>query len=75
MNTQSRILTQSQIKQMDSSIKRQTTTDYGNGYNSYSGLTGEGMTEIISGLMCAVDEQIVGSRIAQCAMVSSYLRT
>jgi tryptophanase len=33
------------------------------------------MTEIISGLMCAVDEEIVGSRIAQCALVSSYLRT
>jgi tryptophanase len=33
------------------------------------------MTEIISGLMCAVDEKIVGSRIAQCALVSSYLRT
>lgn len=32
------------------------------------------MTEIISGLMCAVDEKIVGSRIAQCALVSSYLR-
>lgn len=25
--------------------------------------------------MCAVDEEIVGSRIAQCALVSSYLRS
>ena len=48
------------LLKMDLSIKRLTTTDYGNGYNSYSGLTGEGMVEIISGLMCAVDEEIVG---------------
>jgi len=64
INHDSIILKQFHIVQIDQTIKRQTTTDYGNGYRSYSGLTGEGMIEIISGLMCAVDESINGKRIA-----------
>jgi len=64
INCVSSILKQHHIVQIDQTIKRQTTTDYGNGYRSYSGLTGEGMIEIISGLMCAVDESINGKRIA-----------
>lgn len=64
INKDSNILSQHHIAQIDQTIKRQTTTDYGNGYRSYSGLTGEGMIEIISGLMCAVDESINGKRIA-----------
>ena len=41
-----------------------TTTDYGNGYRSYSGLTGDGMIEMMTGLMQVVDETICGERIA-----------
>jgi tryptophanase len=33
------------------------------------------MIEIISGLMCAIDEEIVGLRISQCALISNYLYT
>eukprot|EP00356_Strombidium_inclinatum_P005662 CAMPEP_0170492586 /NCGR_PEP_ID=MMETSP0208-20121228/12468_1 /TAXON_ID=197538 /ORGANISM="Strombidium inclinatum, Strain S3" /LENGTH=247 /DNA_ID=CAMNT_0010768353 /DNA_START=912 /DNA_END=1655 /DNA_ORIENTATION=- len=74
VNRNSKVLSEQQIEAMGVTIKRQTTTDYGNGYRSYSGLMGDGMVEIIAGLVCAVDEEIVGKRIAQCGMVSCYLK-
>jgi len=74
INRNSKVLTQDQITAMGASIRRQTTTDYGNGYRSYSGLMGDGMVEIITGLIQVVDEEIVGKRIAQCGMVSCYLK-
>lgn len=63
------------MKKLDQSIKRQTTTDYGNGYRSYSGLTGEAMVEMMTGLMMACDEEITGRRIAQVGRVASYLKS
>jgi tryptophanase len=64
INRDSKILNAKTLKGIDFTIKRMTTTDYGNGYRSYSGLTGEGMIEMMTGLMCVVDEAICGERIA-----------
>ena len=74
INRDSTRLSQAIMKKLDASIKRQTTTDYGNGYRSYSGLTGEAMVEMMTGLMMACDEEITGRRIAQVGRVSCYLR-
>ena len=60
INHDSKVLSKEQVKAMGESIKGQTTTDYGNGFRSYSGLTGEGLVEIITGTICSVDEEIVG---------------
>ena len=48
--------------------------DYGNGYRSYSGLTGEVMVEMATGLIMACDEKITGGRVAQVGRVSCFLR-
>lgn len=64
INKESKILNEKLLKGIDFTIKRMTTTDYGNGYRSYSGLTGAGMIEMMTGLMCTVDESICGERIA-----------
>ena len=74
INKDSKILNEKTLKGIDFTIKRMTTTDYGNGYRSYSGLTGEGMIEMMTGLMCVVDEAICGQRIAQVGHVGNYLR-
>lgn len=62
------------LYKLDRSIKRQTTTDYGNGYRSYSGLTGGNMVEIMTGLIMSTDEEIVGYRIGQVGRIGSFLR-
>ena len=64
VNKESKILNEKQIKGIDTSIKVITTNDYGNGFFSYSGLTGDGMIEMMTGLMMTVDEAITGERIA-----------
>ena len=74
VNRNSSVLSESTVKKLDASIKRQTTTDYGNGYRSYSGLTGEAMVEMMTGLMMACDEEITGRRIAQVGRVSCFLK-
>lgn len=74
VNRDSTALSQTNIKKLDASIKRQTTTDYGNGYRSYSGLTGDAMVEMMTGLMMACDEEITGCRIAQVGHVGSFLK-
>ena len=52
----------------------QTTTDYGNGYWSYSGLTGEAIVEVATGLIAASDEGVTGMRVAQVGRVGCLLR-
>ena len=52
----------------------QTTTDYGNGYQSYSGLTGEDMVEVATGLIMASDEGVTGRRVAQVGRIGCILR-
>lgn len=74
INRKSNILTLQQIELMDKIIKRTTTVVYGNGFSSYSGLTGEGMIEIITGLMASVDEELVAQRVYQLGFVGAYLR-
>lgn len=48
-----------------SAIRMQTTVDYGNGFDSYCGLTGLGIVRVISGILTAMDPEVVGDRIAQ----------
>jgi len=74
INRDSPVLTKSILEKLDASIKRQTTTDYGNGYRSYSGLTGESMVEMMTGLMMSCDEAITGRRIAQVGRVGCFLK-
>lgn len=74
VNRNSKTLDEATIKAIDHSIKRQTTREYGNGFQSYSGLTGETMIEIMTGLMMSADEEMTGRRITQVAHVSSFLR-
>jgi len=74
VNRASPVLSEAVLQRLDRSIKRQTTTDYGNGYRSYSGLTGEAMVEMMTGLAMACDEEITGHRIAQVGTVGSYLK-
>ncbi|MFA6072605.1 MAG: beta-eliminating lyase-related protein [Candidatus Woesearchaeota archaeon] len=74
INKNSSILTAKDRMSMDGIIKRSTTVNYGNGFNSYSGLTGEGMVEIMSGLMMGLNEKVVADRIAQVGFIGAYLR-
>lgn len=74
VNRNSFALSETIIQGLDGSIKRQTTTDYGNGYKSYSGLTGGAMIEMMTGLMMACDEEITGRRIAQVGEVACFMK-
>lgn len=73
INKNSKILGDS-LTILEKSIKKQTTTEYGNGFDSYSGIIGETMVEIISGLICAIDESVITKRIAQVGYVGLFLR-
>ena len=74
INRNSKILTKKQMSGMAISIQSKTTADYGNGYNSYSGLTGDGIVEIISGLILCLNESVVARRIVEVCYVGSILR-
>ncbi|MFA5382661.1 MAG: beta-eliminating lyase-related protein [Candidatus Micrarchaeia archaeon] len=63
------------IDQIRKDIKEKTTVFYGNGFDSYCGLTGIEMIEIVSGLGLAIDENIILDRIAQTYGISKKLTT
>jgi hypothetical protein len=54
VNKNSKILA-GKIDLIDRGIKNATTADYGNGFDSYSGITGEEIIEIMSGLICGIN--------------------
>ncbi len=64
VNRQGRLL-KGKREEFGEVIKRTTTVLYGCGYDSYCGVTGAGMIEIISGLHVALDSNIIARRIAQ----------
>ena len=53
------------LEEVRKTIMQRTTTNYGNGFDSYCGLTGEGMIKIISGIFTAMDPEVIGDRIVQ----------
>jgi len=64
LNSESRLLA-GKVEQMGMGIMKTTTVMYGNGFNSYCGLTGSEMIEMVSGLLAMMDPQIAGSVLAQ----------
>ena len=62
------------LEMVRGSIRMATTTGYGNGYDSYCGLTGTGMIEIISGILTAMDPEVIGMRISQVNSAYKTLR-
>ena len=73
INNNSKILTPEQIRGMQIFIQSMTTADYGNGYDSYSGLTGDGLIEIMSGMLLCLNEKIVARRILDVCTVGATL--
>jgi len=74
INKKSEIFTKQEIEIMDTTIKRLTTIFFGNGFNSYSGKTGEDILEMITGLMSATNLERLTQRISQNAIVGHYLK-
>ncbi len=73
INKKSKILSKN-IEDIRNKIREETTVLYGNGFNSYCGITGIEMIEIISGLCLAMDPKIIAKRIAQVHKVSLSLK-
>lgn len=62
------------LEAASTAIKELTTVTYGNGFDSYCGLTGRGMIEIVSGLLAATDAERIRGRIMQLSYASNALR-